>query len=107
MEFEMKNMILLAGLALGQFAMASEVYTTVSCSTTDGRWSGVQTIQTERMTFSADELKDILLQGRQVEDAPMPYPSDVVVAPRVLHLQEVNLRSNGRFPLQRAVYFTL
>ncbi|MGE0528345.1 MAG: hypothetical protein AB7G93_04920 [Bdellovibrionales bacterium] len=104
----MKSMILIAVLMAGTTASAATVHTTASCASTTGHFGGTQTRQSQSLEFTATELKDIVLGDRQVEDAPMPYPSDVVVAPKVQDLQEVPLTlQTTPHGYKKTIYFTL
>lgn len=102
-------LFLISGLSLSVYAQKTEVFTTVTCTTVQGKFSGAKGFQQESTDFSANELKDILLGTRQAESAPTPYPSNIVVAPQVEDLQHVSIAftSQRPFGFVKAIYFTL
>ncbi len=104
----MKFLSLVCVLWLGGSAYGDDTTTTVNCATTDGHFSGVQNFNTSDTTFAPEVLKNILLGQRQVKEASMPYPSQIVVSPRVVDLQDIDVKALSAFPgFQKAVYFTL
>lgn len=104
----MKFFVLVVLLFCSDLALAAQSFTSIECATTDGRFSGKASGITPPLGFTASELKDILLGTKQVATASMPYPSDVVVAPNAVNLQEVVLSlPPSPFGFSKAMFFAI
>lgn len=104
----MKFLVVIALLGLTEFAQGAQSYTTVECADVSGRFSGSDHLKTPAHGFSAAALKDIVLGARQVLSAPIPYPSDVVVAPNPVDLQELKINTAAfPFGFAKAVFFKI
>jgi hypothetical protein len=104
----MKLLIFIFGIYGSSVALAEGIFTTVDCSTANGKFSGSQYLLEDRQTFSGAELKDILLKGKQSNEASLPYPDSIVVSPEVRDLQILKVKSDHlTSELVNTYYFTL
>jgi len=104
----MKSIFFSTILLLSHFAFARDVFTKIDCVTSNGKFMGSHHYLENKSHFSSDELKDILLQSKQVETADTPYPDDIVVGPRIENLQKLNIQiSNSVYEFSYALFFSL